>query len=136
MGGDYDPPIEFIVHCSRMSRKSDENGTKVLTSMEYRDSMNLPCERGENMKISISLADDLLQRTDDFADQNGMTRSGLISVALRQYMNTIEAMPSMTQLVKKLAAVDLQQTLTSDQKAALLSELDADQQTILDLMKK
>ena len=88
------------------------------------------------MKISISLADDLLQRTDDFADQKGMTRSGLISVALRQYMNTMEAMPSMTSLVKKLAALDLQQTLTPDQKDALLSELDADQQNILDLMKK
>lgn len=88
------------------------------------------------MKISISLADDLLQRTDDFADQNGMTRSGLISVALRQYINAMEAMPSMTSLVKKLAALDLQQTFTPDQKEALLSELDADQQNILDMMKK
>lgn len=88
------------------------------------------------MKISISLADDLLQRADEYADLNGMTRSGMIAVALRQYLNAMEAMPSLTALMKKLAAVDLQQELSPEQKAALLSDLDEDQQTIIDLMKK
>lgn len=42
------------------------------------------------MKINITIDDKLLQRADQYADENGMTRSGLISVALRDYLNTRE----------------------------------------------
>jgi len=39
------------------------------------------------LKINISLDDELMKRTDNYADKNYMSRSGLISLALTQYLN-------------------------------------------------
>lgn len=90
------------------------------------------------MKLSISMADDLLKRVDDFADANGMTRSGLISVALRTYMNSMEAAPSVSQLLKELAAFGLNggSGLSDEEKQLTLQQFEQDQQTLLDMMKK
>lgn len=38
-------------------------------------------------KVNISFDEELLQRIDDFADRNYMSRSGLISYAVTQYLN-------------------------------------------------
>lgn len=51
------------------------------------------------MKVGITLDDALLQRADAFADENYMSRSGLISIALAQYLNAAEA----TKAVKEMA---------------------------------
>lgn len=56
-------------------------------------------------KLSITLREDLLQRMDDYADDNAMTRSGLIAVAVTQYLNAVEAMPSVNKLLNSMAAV-------------------------------
>lgn len=56
-------------------------------------------------KISISVREDLLERIDVYADNNGMTRSGLISLACSQYLNAVEAMPSVNKLLNAMAAV-------------------------------
>ena len=40
-----------------------------------------------NTKINVTLDTDLIKRADDFADDNYMSRSGLISLALTQYLN-------------------------------------------------
>lgn len=40
-----------------------------------------------NTKINVTLDNDLIKRADDFADNNYMSRSGLISLALTQYLN-------------------------------------------------
>ena len=42
------------------------------------------------MKLQISLNDDLLARVDKYADDNYLSRSGLISQALVQYLNQNE----------------------------------------------
>lgn len=58
------------------------------------------------MKINISLDDELLERVDSFADSNYMTRSGLISLALVQYLNTNEmtlAIKDLSLAVRKIA---------------------------------
>lgn len=39
------------------------------------------------MKVNISLDDELVERIDLHADSNYMTRSGLISLAVTQYLN-------------------------------------------------
>ena len=39
------------------------------------------------LKVNISLDDELMKRTDNYADKNYMSRSGLISLALTQYLN-------------------------------------------------
>lgn len=43
------------------------------------------------MKISISLDDELLKRADTYADENYITRSGLISLALSSFLNAQES---------------------------------------------
>ena len=44
------------------------------------------------MKVQISVNDNLLERMDDFAKKNYLTRSGLISMATAQYLNQTEVM--------------------------------------------
>lgn len=62
-------------------------------------------ERIKVKKINITLREDLLERADNFADGNGMTRSGLIAISLTQYLNAVEAMPSVNKLLNAMAAV-------------------------------
>lgn len=56
-------------------------------------------------KLNVTIREDLLERADNFALCNGMTRSGLIAVALTNYMNAMDAMPSTTKLLNAMAAV-------------------------------
>lgn len=44
------------------------------------------------MKVNITLADELMQRIDSYADENYMTRSGFISLASTQYLSQQEAL--------------------------------------------
>lgn len=41
-------------------------------------------------KVNITLDDDLLKRADEFADNNYMSRSGLVTASLTQYLNQAE----------------------------------------------
>lgn len=56
-------------------------------------------------KLNVTIREDLLERMDNYADDNGMTRSGLIAVAVTQYLNAVEAMPSVNKLLNAMAAV-------------------------------
>lgn len=56
-------------------------------------------------KLNVTIREDLLERMDDYADNNGMTRSGLIAIAVTQYLNAVEAMPSVNKLLIAMAAV-------------------------------
>ena len=44
------------------------------------------------MKVNISLDDKLVERIDNYADANYMSRSGLISFATSQYLNQADVM--------------------------------------------
>lgn len=50
-------------------------------------------------KINVSIDDKLLERVDTFADENYMSRSGLISLACTQFINSNELMS----LIKEMA---------------------------------
>lgn len=43
-------------------------------------------------KINISINEDLLTRADNFGQENGISRSGLISLSLNQFLISQEAM--------------------------------------------
>ena len=43
-------------------------------------------------KVQISIDDKLLERADRYAEENYMSRSGLIALATSQYLNTNEVM--------------------------------------------
>lgn len=51
------------------------------------------------VKVNVTLNDDLLARVDQYADENGMTRSGLIAVALGDYLSARE----LTSAIKSIA---------------------------------
>lgn len=58
------------------------------------------------MKVNITLNDDLLSRIDHYADSNYMSRSGLISLAVTQYLNAAEvtsAIKEMAVCIRKIA---------------------------------
>lgn len=58
------------------------------------------------MKMQISLDDSLVRRIDDYADRNYMSRSGLISLATTQYLNSNEmilAIKDMAVCMRKIA---------------------------------
>lgn len=44
-------------------------------------------------KLNITINDDLLARAEKFAENQYMTKSGLVAVALREYLNAQELMP-------------------------------------------
>lgn len=57
-------------------------------------------------KINISIDDNLLERLDKVADSNYMSRSGLISTACAQYINSNEvivAIKDMAFCIRKIA---------------------------------
>lgn len=58
------------------------------------------------MKVQISLDDKLMERADTYADLNYLSRSGLISLALTNYLNTndvVQAIQNMSLAMKKIA---------------------------------
>ena len=71
----------------------------VIFGMEREEAANM----ANTVKVTISISPELLDRTDSFADENGMTRSGCISLALKQYLQAAEVMPSMSQIVGQFA---------------------------------
>lgn len=59
------------------------------------------------MKVNISFNDELLRRIDESADQNYMSRSGLVSYACTQYLNSqdvISAIKHLDLAVQKIAS--------------------------------
>lgn len=51
------------------------------------------------MKVQITLDDALMKRVDAYADENYMSRSGLLSLAATQYLNAVDV----TKAVKDMA---------------------------------
>lgn len=79
-------------------------------------------------KLSFSMKTDLLERMDNYADDNGLTRSGLIALAVTQYLNAMEAAPSVTRLLNAMAAVSdgvLKGEMSSDEARARMDAIQA-----------
>lgn len=54
------------------------------------------------MRLSISIKDELVERMDNYADENFMSRSGFISLACTQYLNSQELVGLMRDMSKTL----------------------------------
>lgn len=50
------------------------------------------------MKVGITLDDDLLKRIDAYAERYYMSRSGLLSVAATQFLNSLELQDSIKEM--------------------------------------
>lgn len=49
-------------------------------------------------KVQITIDDELLKRVDFYADDNYMSRSGLLAVAVTQYLNANEMINAITRM--------------------------------------
>lgn len=87
-------------------------------------------------KLSVTIRCDLVERMDEYANNNGMSRSGLIAIAVTQYLNAVEAIPSVNKLLNAMAAVSdgvLKGELTPSEANARMAAIQA---TYDDLTKK
>lgn len=71
------------------------------------------------MKINVSLDDRLAKRMDDYAEENYMTRSGLISISLTQYLNTQEMISVIKNMSMSLAKIADSKMVTEEDKAEI-----------------
>lgn len=58
------------------------------------------------VKINVTIDEDLLCRVDRYCDDNFMSRSGLISISVNQFLNTNEALKAikvMSSSMRKIA---------------------------------
>ena len=58
------------------------------------------------MKVGITIDEELMRRADEYADKNFMSRSGLFTLALNQYLtaqSVPEYMREITLLMRKIA---------------------------------
>ena len=70
------------------------------------------------MKVQITLDDALMERVDSFADENYMSRSGLLSLAVTQYLNAAEvskAIKDMAICMRKIADTGSIDSVTQQQ---------------------
>lgn len=61
------------------------------------------------MKLNVSLNDELVEKIDNYADKNYMTRSGFIAFATNQYLNQVEIMNVMKEMnvaLKKISEIN------------------------------
>lgn len=79
-----------------------------------------------SVKINISVNPELLERMDIYSKNNAISRSGLISLAVSQYLNSIEMQPKVKQLMNQLtAAFDgaLKGNLSEDEKKEVYNRM-------------
>ena len=67
-------------------------------------------------KVTISVEPKLLERIDSYADENGMTRSGFIGLAVKKYLEAEEAMPTLTKLMEKFTELVSDKTGMTDEE--------------------
>lgn len=72
------------------------------------------------MKLNVSLNDELISRLDEYAERNYMSRSGLISLAVTQFLNSNEMILAINDI--SVAMRKIAETGTLDDE--LISELE------------
>lgn len=80
------------------------------------------------MRVQISIDDNLLEKIDEYAKKNYLSRSGFISMASVQYLNQLEVADAMNQLnflLEKLVLEGKADDETKKQMLALQSVVDA-----------
>jgi len=83
-------------------------------------------------KVTISVEPSLLERIDEYADDNGMTRSGFISLAVRKYLEAEAALPSMTKVMSELAKLMADKVgMTAEEKLEAVNALQESTDRIL-----
>ena len=76
------------------------------------------------MKVNVSLDDELLKKVDEFADNNYISRSALISLALQQFISADEVKKAIKELSVSMSRIAVFGSV-SDEDRKRLDELAA-----------
>lgn len=71
------------------------------------------------MKANITINDELMERADHYASENYMSRSGLVSVALTNYLNQMEAYRAIKEMALAMRKIADTGEISSEQMEAL-----------------
>lgn len=86
------------------------------------------------VKVNVTFDEQLLTRIDAYADENGMTRSGFLGVAAKQYIDAVEMMPTAKKLMMSLAALAHKTAggeISKEEAAAEMEDLELAYKSIL-----
>lgn len=75
------------------------------------------------MRISISIDDNLLKLVDDYADQNFISRSGLITLVLNQFLQNQQAVNYLKDLSASFRKIS-ETNKVDDETLSLLKDLE------------
>lgn len=78
----------------------------------------------EKVKVNVTLDANLLARADEFADDNYLTRSGLLSLALTQYLNQNSVTKALTDLAVSMRRIADNNNNISDEDMRTLKEFE------------
>ncbi len=68
-----------------------------------------------NTKVNITLDEDLMKRVDAYADDNYLTRSGLVSLALTQFLNQYDVCRAITDISVSMRKISENKKLSSEE---------------------
>lgn len=68
-----------------------------------------------NVKFNISADENLIARADAYAEKNYMTRSGLVSLALTQYLNQNDIVQAVNDIAISMRKIADNKELTEDE---------------------
>lgn len=89
----------------------------------------------KSMRLNVTIKSDIVKRMDAYAKDNGMSRSALISIAVSQYLNAVEAMPSVQKLLAGMSEIVQQIAKGQLPPADALTRLEVIQETYGKLVK-
>lgn len=67
--------------------------------------MNEKMKTKENVKINVSIKEELVKRLDAYAERNYLSRSGLVSLALTNYLNSVELVSCVTDMAVSMRKI-------------------------------
>lgn len=59
------------------------------------------------IKATFNVDEDILERFRVYADENGMTQSALLNMALKKYLDAEEMKPAVTELLKQFVGISI-----------------------------
>lgn len=71
------------------------------------------------IKVNVTIEEALLERIDQYADENFMTRSGLVQLAVSQFLSAAEVSKALVDMSAALKAIAARGELSAEDKRQL-----------------
>lgn len=99
--------------------------------------MRLKGQKGKSVAFSVTMSEELEKKLVEFAADNSMSRSGAVNLCVRKYLESVEAMPSVMDIVKNFSSVLADMSgLSREEKLARLEDVEKQSQMMQEALKK